>query len=287
MMSYLTNRHSGAIQKMGKGKRQWGRQRGLYPNEVETALDRELENEAAIIYERLCRFEDLGLEDRVIWAQFLLSQVVRTPSFMKYECAARKLHGIAHEATHDRVGCKECDDLATITSRNWCFMLAHEDDFFVRTDNPVLLTGFPELRNTCLYYPLTPNICFAAGGMPQSWQSQHPAPSEIPETFGFQLAKGGAWILNYYFACSASETLILRPSVDGELAETMFGDVLGKYPQPPFLLHHVVSAESEQAYESIRMLMSAIDGVAYSRWEAAELEGLLPAGGFGASAAYH
>ena len=83
-------------------------------------------------------------------------------------------------------------------------------------------------------------------------------------------------MLNYYLACSAEQTLILSSKTDGDLAENMFGEILGIYPQPPFMLHHTSPAEIQQAFESIRMLMSATDGVMYPEWTSSDLEQLLP-----------
>ena len=64
----------------------------------------------------------------------------------------------------------------------------------------------------------------------------------------------------------------MRPSEDGTVAETMFGDVLGDYPQPPFLLHAPNAGETQDAFESIRAIMSAVDGVEYPSWTPFELE---------------
>lgn len=122
--------------------------------------------------------------------------------------------------------------------------------------------------------------------MPDTWAAMSASSSATPESFGFQLAKGGAWLINFHLACCSHESLIVPPGLDGEIAETMFVDVLGNYPQPPFLLHHVAPSQAREAYESIRLLMSAVDDVAYPKWEASELENLLPlSGGAGASAA--
>ena len=74
-------------------------------------------------------------------------------------------------------------------------------------------------------------------------------------------------MINFYLARSASETLILSPDHDGDIAEVMFRDVLGIYPQPPFSLHALHNLdEEEEMYKSIRLLMSAVDGVEYPAW---------------------
>ena len=270
-ISYYRDKHRNKIAKTPQGFRQWGRRRGLYSWDIETALSAEIETDAAKIYESLCQFEELDLDSRIIWAQFLLSQVVRTPTFLRYEKGIQKLTGISNELEHYLVGCRECGDLACITSRRWCFLIAHEDDFFIRSDNPVFLSGFIERRETCLFYPLSPEVCFVACSMPEGWQPKHPLPYQIPESCGYLLEKGGAWFFNFQFARSASESLILCPTKDGRLSDAMFYDVLGHYPQPPFPLHTTFFNNVDETLESIRFVMGIVDNVNYPKWRS-ELE---------------
>jgi hypothetical protein len=272
--SYYVHPHWKEVESKPKGKKQWGRKRGLYTWDVEKSLNTNLENEAAQIYASLLAFEEPDLQARITWAQFLMSQHVRTPTFMRYEKGAANLLDYQVNPDHDRVGCPECGDLACITSREWCFLIAHEDDFFIRSDNPLLLTGFVERPQTCLFYPLSPRVCFAACSQKDNWVAVHPDPQDLHSIWGIELAKGGAWMINFYLARGADESIILPPSLDGSLAETMFGDVLGKYPQPPFSLHEVARGEIEDAFESIRMIMSTIDGKNYPTWLPLELEPL-------------
>lgn len=260
------------VKKTPQGVRQWGRHRGLYRRSVETALNEALETDAARIYKRLCQLEELDLSGRITWSQFLLSQAVRTPTFIRYETAMRRFYGVTTAPPEDRVGCRDCGDLACVTSRRWLFLLAHEDDFFIRSDNPVLLSGFVERRQTCLVYPLTPGLCFVATAMPEGWRCEHPPPDTTPESRVCMLAKGGAWWVNFYLVRSARKTIIVPPGLDGDVADTMFGDVLGLYPQPPFPLHSPGPAEMEDAFESIRLIMSSVDGMPYPQWLPFELE---------------
>jgi hypothetical protein len=174
--------------------------------------------------------------------------------------------GITTEPEHDRIGCRACGDLAYITSRQWCFLIAHEDDFFIRSDNPVFLSGFVERRETCLFYPLSPEVCFVACSMPESWKPEHPLPHQIPASCGYELEKGDAWFLNFLFARAADQSLVLPPARDGIVADAMFGDILGLYPQPPFPLHTTISNDMEEAFESIRIIMSTTDDVNYPKW---------------------
>jgi hypothetical protein len=269
---YLRDEYQGEIAKKPKGLKPWARQRGLYSWAVENALDQTLETYAAPIYEKLVLIQNPTAEERLVWAQFILSQLVRTPSFMAYEGCARRLHKLTETPVHDRVGCVDCLDLAYITSRDWCLLLAHEDDHFVRSDNPVLISGFIERPETCLYYPLTPRICFVACSMQEPWIPTHPSNSELTSIFGRELEKGDAWMFNFHLARSANESLVLHPGCEGHLAESMFSEVLGVYPQPPFPLHSLVNENVDDAFESIRLLMNLFDGVNYPAWRPHELE---------------
>lgn len=267
--SYFSCPYNNEIRKSPKGWKQWGRKRGLYSWTVEHSLDKDLEADAGPIYEKICSYNELTDDERIIWSQFLLSQLVRTPTYMRYENRARELFGITEKPNHDRVGCRECGDLNFVANRDWCLLLAHEDDFFVRSDNPVFQTGFIELPDTCLFYPLTPKLCFVACSMPNNWDAFTNKPNE---TCGYQLAKGGAHFYNFHFAKAAGESLIISPKHDGVVAEGMYKDILGIYPQPPFSLHILDNGRSENAFESIRKIMSVTDDSEYPCWQPMELE---------------
>ncbi|MCV2403200.1 DUF4238 domain-containing protein [Marinomonas sp. C2222] len=268
-ISYFHCSYSEKIKKSGKGWKQWGVERGLYSWAVEKALDQELETLAGPIYQKILNYKKLSDDERIVWSQFILSQLVRTPTYMKYEKAAHDIFGITEVAKHCRVGCKDCSDLRFIANRNWYLLLAHEDDFFVRSDNPILQTGFIELPDTCLFYPLSPKLCFVACSMPKDWNAFS---NETQEIKGQQLKKGQAHMLNFYLARSAGESLILSPKDDGAIAEKMYGDVLGLYPQPPFPLHSVNLEDVNKAFESIRNIMVYTDNSEYPAWQIKDLE---------------
>jgi len=265
-ISYFSCIHSLSIKKASKGYKQWGRQRGLYTWEVERALGKDLENDSAIIYKKILSYEEVNLDERLTWSQFLLSQLVRTPSFMKYEAIACP----TNTPEHDRVGCKECKDLNYVSNRDWCLLHAHKDDFFVRSDNPVLQTGFIERPESCLFYPLSPQLCFVARSMSKEWNALLNTPKE---TCVYKLDKGGAHMINFHLSRAAEKSLIISPHHDGLIADAMYKDVLGRYPQPPFLLHILNDiSNATDAYESIRRIMSEVDGLEYPSWLPMELE---------------
>lgn len=130
-ISYFSCPYSSSIKKAPKGKKQWGRKRGLYNWDVEQSLNHDLENQAALVYEKIANYNETTSGERKIWAQFILSQLVRTPTFIKYEDKARDIFGITEKPEHDRVGCPDCMDLKFVENRDWCLLLAHEDDYFV------------------------------------------------------------------------------------------------------------------------------------------------------------
>lgn len=262
-MSYFLCEHSETVKKESKGKKQWGRKRGLYTWSVENALDKDLETKVAPIYRKLVAYSELSKDERFLWAQFLLSQLVRTPSYMKYEQTAVELTGIKEKPACDRVGCQDCLDLHYVANRNWLLLKVHEDDYLVRTDNPVLQTGFIELSESYLIYPLTPTLCFVATPMSIEWNSfienQNP-------TMCYEMPKGWAHMVNFYLAKSASHSLILSPEHEGTIADIMYTDILGAYTQPPFSLHITDDDNSKFAYASIRRIMSISDRFDYPEW---------------------
>ncbi|MCD9490246.1 DUF4238 domain-containing protein [Photobacterium phosphoreum] len=269
-MSYFSGEYTSSIKKEPRGYKQWGRVRGLYSWDVEHALDRELETKVAPIYGKLAEINELNQNEKLIWAQFILSQLVRTPSFIKYEQKAKELSGKDFiSPKHDRVGCAHCLDLNYIKNRDWMILIAHDDDYFVRTDNPVLLTGFVEKEDTCLYYPLTPKICFVACSMHSNWDAFE---DNLNPTLVYNTTKGWAHMLNFYLAKCAGQSLILSPDHDGLIADNMFKQVLGIYPQPPFLIHKIENIEEyDSAYKSILHIMSEADNYNYPEWNVADI----------------
>ena len=81
-------------------------------------------------------------------------------------------------------------------------------------------------------------------------------------------------MVNFHLAKAADEWVFIKPSNDGKIAEAMFTDVLGLYPQAPFLLHTLEGHDEAEAFESIRILMSGVDRTQYPSWLPCELEGL-------------
>jgi hypothetical protein len=198
LLCYYRDVRRRKVTKEPQGARQWGRRRGLYTWRIEHALSNDLENAVAPVYARLCQYGAPDAAERRIWAKFLMSQLVRTPTFMRYENAVHAALNITEEPLHDRVGCEHCMDLACLTSRDWLLLQAHPDDHFVRSDNPVFLTGFIERPQSCLFYPISPRLCFVACSMGKDWIARHP--EVAPQMRSHPMHKGGAHMVNFHLA---------------------------------------------------------------------------------------
>ena len=257
------------------GREQWGqRKSGLWSLETEAALRDEIDTPTARIYHGMCEGRAPRGAERTKWAQFLLSQLVRTPTYIRYEKWVHARFGITKAPDHDRVGCMHCGDLALVTGRDWTLLLAHEDDFFVRTDNPVHLTGFVSRPQTALYYPLSRKLCFLACPMPLTWDRK---PRGADPIRCCRLEKGGAHLVNFCFAKHADSSLILHPDDGSDVTKKMFTEMLGAYPQAPFSLHDPDSSEECRAFDSVRAIQEHCDGVNYPKWDPSDAEDLADA----------
>lgn len=88
---------------------------------------------------------------------------------------------------------------------------------------------------------------------------------------GLMLPKGWAHVLNFHLARCAEKSLILSPKDDSYISDFTFPKVLGAYPQPPFPLHAVHDENLEDAYVSIKYIMSKADQVNYGDWDVHEI----------------
>lgn len=261
---------SGGILKEPVGYKKWGRKKGLYSIKLETLLANNLENKVAPIYQQILAFEELDNHKRMIWSQFLLSQMTRTPTYMRYEKNIKEILNINYiESEYYKIGSEKSWDIGFVANRDWHLLIAHKDDYFIRTDNPVLLSGFIRRPETCLFYPLKPNLCFVACSMQDDWNPFLHIPLPI---YGHELDKGAAHVINFHLARLADKSLIVSPLHDDIIGEEIFQN-LGVYPQPPFSMHFPFSkSEVEDAFESIRKIMSITDEKNYPSWLPFELE---------------
>lgn len=184
--------------------------------------------------------------------------------FFSYAEKARELSGDSTPWKDTIVGCIECQQSKFIACRNWAILTAHEDDFFIRTDNPVYLTGFIELDESTLFYPLTPKKCFVACSMPSHIPILKGTEPPFPKLTGIQLEKGDAFSINFELSKSASKSIILQIDDESAAYETLLTQTLGVFPQLPFFLHSVKDYGGElDAMESLLHIMSATDQISY------------------------
>lgn len=272
VMHYYRSQHTNELVAKPKGWTTWGQRRKLWSNEIERNLAQDLEDETSIIYRKMIRYRELNERERMKWAQFILSQIVRTPNFMRYEKFASEtlFPEIKTHLGHERVGCEQCGDLFWISQRKWLLIVLKENSELIRTDNPVFLTGFIDRPSSAIFYPLTPRLLWVAQSMPvdwkPNWQNGHKGKyigAEKGSTFSF--------LLNFHFIRSARE-FITRTDQNEETFSHIAEGALGSYPMPPFSLHILNGAEENKAFESIRMIMCICDDKPYARWHSSELE---------------
>ncbi|MBQ4891255.1 DUF4238 domain-containing protein [Shewanella sp. MMG014] len=256
-----------------KGKTAWGYEFNLYSQELEDKLDTEIENNTAQIYDKLSNEETLNNDERMKWGQFIITQSMRTPSFFKYREELEKSSDVDNSFKEDIIGCQWCEDNKYIASRNWIILEAAEGDFFVRTDNPVYMTGFLHNPNTTIFYPLSPKKCFVACSFIEIQLALIGSKLPFPKQEVLKLEKGNAYKINFDLIKSASTSLIVAKNDNNNVISKMNLELLGAFPQIPYMLS---SAENDYA-ESIKVeqliqLMSCTDGIEYPEYRDYELK---------------
>jgi hypothetical protein len=246
------------------GYRGWGYEHNLYPQELEDQLDKDLENEAEILYEKLMNNVILTADERMKWGQFIVTQAVRTPTFLRYRDHIEKEVKGNFSYKRSIVGCPACYDNKYIACRNWMILEAHDDDFFVRTDNPVYMTGFLGVPTTSIYYPLSPKKCFVACSTPEYyfWPKGEEPPMPLQQTLN--LEKGDTYHINFELIKSADKSVILATEDNNNVIKQLTLDTLGSYPQIPFcILEAENEYESNEKLDEIISIMSSVDKQEY------------------------
>jgi hypothetical protein len=263
---YYFCKHRGKVIDSHKdiGKTAWGYELNLYPQGVEDRLDSELENESAMLYEKLLVGEMLDADQRMKWAQFIITQAVRTPNFFKYRDHVEEINSGDYSYKNTILGCAGCEGNKYVAARDWVILKAHEDDFFIRTDNPVYMTGCLDNPTTTIFYPLTPELCFVACSFVETVLLPKGMELPFPKQEFLQLQKGDAYHINFELLKSASNSVIMAKKDNNEALSQMALDMLGAFPQIPFMLSSAQTSIGESmVVESLTSLMSAVDGVRY------------------------
>lgn len=244
----------------GIGTSAWGYELNLYSQAIEDAFDKEIENESALLYNKLIEGIELSSDERVKWGRFIVTQAIRVPSFIRYREKAAELTDNDVSFKEKLIGHHDDPDNYYVALRDWIILEADKDDYFLRTDNPVYMTGFIECPLTVILYPLSPKKCFVACSFVECIPLINGEDPPKPKQEFLKLEKGDAWHINFELARSASRSLILSKTDDCSVSEKLCLDILGRYPQIPFLMGSAKSElESLHKQDELTYIMSLSD----------------------------
>ena len=126
------------------------------------------------------------------------------------------------------------------------------------------MTGFIENPSTTIFYPLTPKKCFVACSMLERMVVLKGEKIPYPKQDFLKLEKGDAYYMNFEFIKSANTSLILATTDDNTAINALSLDVLGNYPQIPFLLSSATNDyESLEKQQALTNFMRLVDGIFY------------------------
>lgn len=242
------------------GRRAWGYKDYFYSQALEDLFRDRIETPSIVIYQKLINQEVLTYNERIKWAQFLITQAIRTPSFFDYRKKAGELQKEDFDFDESIIGCEHCEENKLLADRNWIILKAHEEDHFIRTDNPVYMTGFLENDTTTIFYPLTPNLCFVACSVVSLQKLMRLQPQQKY----LQLEKGDAYAINFELLKSAYKTVILRDEHNSIFSSHMIKSTLGVFPQIPYFMMSANNGIAEyEATKQLTNLMSIADEKEY------------------------
>ena len=179
----------GGIDRSPSGPRAWGREKFLYPQNIEDELANTIESRVAPLYKKLLDGILLTKEERLLWSYWILCQYARTPSFILdfaklEEDVLGQLPEFSEYALTIRVDKKLAAATSNITDfslyekiipfivlRDWIVYRAYSGEFFIKSDNPVIIIGKLANDDARIIYPLSPEKCFEArviGSFPPS-----------------------------------------------------------------------------------------------------------------------
>lgn len=247
-----------------KGKTAWGYEYNLYSQELEDRLDSDLENHSSILYEKLINQIKLTPTERLKWSQFIITQAVRTPSFFKYRDYIETQNNGDFSYKNTILGCVNCIENQYVANRDWYILRAHKEDFFIRTDNPVYMTGFLENPKCTIFYPLTPELCFVACSYVENIPLLKGFEVQKPKQDIIQLEQGDTYTINFELIKSANNSIIVAKRNNNHVINKISLDVLGTFPQIPFFLSSASNDFAESIeIEKIINIMSIVDDIDY------------------------
>jgi hypothetical protein len=198
------------------GYRAWGAEKFLYSQALEKHFHL-IEGDAKKPHENLLNIIPLTEMQRRRWIAFLVTQRLRTPRSIRLQ-----LNGLRRRIANERIPYPaETGNLRAVyetlfynsvvftrfyhllMSREWQIWAAPPGEYFLRSDEPVIITGSVDGSDWQLIYPMTPNKCFAVG--------PGPAPTEpslriVPNTRSVSTAHVST--INQRIAHSARLTVI-------------------------------------------------------------------------------
>jgi hypothetical protein len=166
----------GEVQTTATPAKHWGVAPSLYTQGLEDLLGL-IESDAREPYSKLAKTVPLKDMEVRQWIAFLISQLIRTPRFMRTILHQQKAWieqtGFNYPMSPAHLGrafetlFQNNDFYAAfyrlVVSRAWAVVSAADGLTFLKGDNPVVLSGRNADTTWRLVYPLTPTRCFIAG----------------------------------------------------------------------------------------------------------------------------
>src|SRR5262249_53379475 len=133
--------------------------------------------DAKVPYTKLLNIIPLSEKERRCWIAFLITQMLRTPSFMlkllprlkgfieSRQIAFSTITGSLRQAYETLFTNNDvfAEFYRLITASQWELWGAPANGQFIRSDEPILIYGSAEHGSWQLIYPMTPGRCFVAG----------------------------------------------------------------------------------------------------------------------------
>jgi hypothetical protein len=204
------------------GIKTWARAKCLYSQQLEAHLQL-IEGDAERSYSKLLQVVPLNEADRRHWIAFLIAQRLRTPRAIRWQLAGLRriirrdhlsystsiasLRAVYETVFTNNVVFARFYEL--LMSREWQLWRAPISGYFIRSDEPVSITGSLESREWQLIYPMSPKVCFAVG---PAKASQDTARRIVPS--GRTLSYSEMRSLNHKIARSARLSVIGPPLDD-------------------------------------------------------------------------
>lgn len=229
----------GNVLAISRGYLSWGKASFLYSQDLENQLSA-IESDASRPHEKLLSGRPFSGTDERDWITFLTCQYFRTPRFI-LSIVNRLTHKIVDNEWHfpnfpitprnlrrayetlfrnDEV---YTSYFRAIFRKAWWVVTPAPGEFFLKPDEPVLLSGNLKDFKGSLVFPLSPTKCFVAGPLFREGRW----PLRVGEA---RLEPGQARRLSLQIAFNARETVISNPSHCSTDLITDLKEVLANHP---------------------------------------------------------